>query len=247
MQAADQIDAIFFDTGGTLGTRVEAAGQHTRAIRKIMDLIEFDALPNVFDAMLSRRAKNYKRWSVDTKRELTEEELWTQWMLPDWPAGMIRPLAPQLHQLWLSGKGDFVLRPDAHEVIAELVRRGYHLGLISNASSRETPYELEQLGLSDYFETMVLSGTFGRRKPDVSIFLEAVHRMGVSASRSAYVGDKPTRDITGARQAGFALTIIFKEPGAAAADPTWATLVPDYVIHSLGELLTIFLSRHPVD
>jgi HAD superfamily hydrolase (TIGR01509 family) len=243
----DQIDAIFFDAGGTIRTRVEAAGQHARAIRKIMELIEFDALPDVFDAMLSRRAKNYKRWSVDVKRELTEEEFWTQWMLPEWPAGMIGPLAVQLHQLWLSGKGDFVIRPDAHEVIVELVQRGYRLGLISNATSREMPHELEQLGLSPYFETVVLSGTFGRRKPDISIFLEAVRRMGVSASRSAYVGDKPTRDITGPREAGFALTIIFKEPGAAPADPTWATLVPDYVIHNLSELLTIFPSRHQDD
>ena len=243
----DQIDAIFFDTGGTLRTRVEAAGQRAIAIRKIMDLIGLDAPPDIFDAMLSRRAKSYKRWSVDTKRELAEEELWTQWMLPDWPADTVKPLAVQLHHLWRSGQGTRVIRPDAREVIAELARRGYRLGLISNATSREIPQEMEQLGLSAYFETMVLSATFGRRKPDVSIFLEAVQRMGVSAARSAYVGDKPTRDITGPRQAGFGLTIILKEPEAAPADPTWAALVPDYVIHSLSELLTIFPSRHQAD
>ena len=243
----DQIDAIFFDTGGTLRTRVEAAGQRAIAIRKIMDLIGLDAPPDIFDAMLSRRAKNYKRWSVDTKRELAEEELWTQWMLPDWPAHIVKPLVDQLHQLWRSSRGTRVIRPGAHEVIVELVQRGYRLGLISNSTSREIPHELEQLGLSAYFETIMLSGTFGRRKPDVSIFFEAVHRMGVSADRSAYVGDKPTRDITGPRQAGFALTIIFKEPEATPADPIWAALVPDYVIHSLSELLAIFPSRHQVD
>jgi len=168
-------------------------------------------------------------------------------MLPDWPADMIKPLAAQLHQLWRSGQGTRVIRPDAREVIAELAQRGYRLGLISNATSSEIPHELEQLGLSTYFETMVLSAEFGRRKPDVSIFFEAVRRMGVSAGRSAYVGDKPTRDITGPRQAGFGLTIILKEPGDAPADPTWAALVPDHVIHSLSELLTIFPSRHQAD
>jgi HAD superfamily hydrolase (TIGR01549 family) len=243
----DQIDAIFFDTGGTLRTRVENSDQRATAIRKIMDLIGLDAPLGVFDSMLSRHAKNYKRWSVDTKRELAEEEIWAQWMLPDWPADTVKPLAAQLHKLWRSGQGTRVIRPDAREVIAELARRGYRLGLISNATSREIPHEMEQLGLSTYFETMVLSTTFGRRKPDVSIFLEAVQRMGVSAGRSAYVGDKPTRDITGPRQAGFGLTIIFKEPEAAPADPIWATLLPDYVIHSLSELLTIFPPRHQVD
>jgi len=242
-----QIDAIFFDTGGTLRRRVEAAGQRAIAVRKIMDLIGLDTPPDAFDAMLSRHAKNYKRWSVDTKRELAEEELWTQWMLPGWPADIVKPLAAQLHQLWRSGQGTRVMRPDAREVMAELVQRGYRLGLISNATSREIPHEMEELGLSVYFETMVLSATFGRRKPDVSIFFEAIQRMGVSAGRSAYVGDKPTRDIAGPRQAGFALTIIFKEPEAAPADPTWAALVPDYVIHSLSELLTIFPSRHQAD
>ena len=240
----DQIDAIFFDTGGTLRTRVEAAGQRAIAIRKIMDLIGLDAPPDIFDAMLSRRAKNYKRWSIDTKRELTEEELWSQWMLPEWPADMIKPLAAQLHEIWRSRRGARVLRPGANEVIGELVQRGYRLGLISNTTSRETPHELEQLGLSAHFETIVLSATFGRRKPDVSIFLEAIQRLGVSADRSAYIGDKPTRDVAGPRQAGFALTVILKEPEATPADPVWAALAPDCVIHSLGELLTIFPSRH---
>ena len=243
----DQIDAIFFDAGGTLRTRLEDTGQRAASIRKIMDLIGLDAPPDIFSAMLSRRAKDYKRWAVNTKRELAEEEFWTQWMLPDWPAGQVKPLAVQLHQLWRSGRGAHVLRPDAREVVAELVHRGYRLGMISNTTSRETPHELEQLGLSAYFETMVFSATFGRRKPDVSIFFEAVRRMGVSAGRSAYVGDKPTRDITGPRQAGFALTIILKGPEAAPADPTWAALVPDYVIHSLSELLAIFPPRHQAD
>jgi hypothetical protein len=43
------------------------------------------------------------------------------------------------------------------------------------------------------------------------------------------------------------LTIILREPEDAPADPTWATLVPDHMIHRLSELLTIFPPRRPAD
>lgn len=237
------IEAIFFDMGGTItgNSKDENNAQRREAIRQIMTLIGSDGSSDEFDAMLLRRAKDYKRWSVDTLRELLEEQLWARWMLPDWPSDVIEPLAVQLNQLWHSARGDRPIRPDAGEVILELNRRGYRLGLISNTTSRcDAPRVLEKLGVSDCFGTVVLSTTFGWRKPDPSIFLEATQRLGVRPDRSAYVGDRPDRDVSGARQAGFAMAIIIHESENTLLEPSHAPPTPDRVIRSLGELLAIF-------
>jgi len=243
MTQDQDIEAVFFDMGGTItgGPTDENSDQRREAIRQIMTLIGSDGSPDEFDAMLLRRAKDYKRWSVGTLRELLEEELWARWMLPDWPADVIEPLAVQLSQVWHSARGDRPIQPDAEEVILELNSRGYRLGLISNTTSRcDAPRVLEKLGVSDYFGTVVLSTTFGWRKPDPSIFLEATRRLGVPPDRSAYVGDRPDRDVIGARQAGFAMTIIIRESENTLLERSDASLTPDHIIRSLGELLAIF-------
>ena len=128
------------------------------------------------------------------------------------------------HRIW----GRRVVCPDARQVVAELARRGYRLGVISNTiSARAAPCGLEEYGLADYFQTVILSSTFGRRKPDPLIFLEATRQVGVSPARSAYVGDRPTRDVVGPRRAGFAMTIIINNPRAHKYRPSrYLSLTP---------------------
>jgi len=86
----------------------------------------------------------------------------------------------------------------------------------------------------------VLSATFGQRKPHPAIFLKATTRMQVHPDRTAYVGDQLSRDVAGPRRAGLALGIIIQEPGDELPKPLDAALTPDYVIHSLTDLLGIF-------
>lgn len=242
----ESVEAILFDMGGTLRTRVADEELHHQSVAQFMDLLGVKGSPAAFFQQLSERARAYKRWSEETLSEAPEEEIWTRWMLPEWPPDVIEPLAVHLNQLWRSARGVRIARPDTREVIIELNRRGYRLGLISNTTSRyDSPHMLEELGVSDCFKTVVLSATFGRRKPDSSIFLEATRNLGVHPDRSAYVGDRLDRDVAGARQAGFAMTIIIQEPEDTLLEPTDASLTPDHVIHHLTELLTIFPPLHP--
>jgi FMN phosphatase YigB (HAD superfamily) len=99
---------------------------------------------------------------------------------------------------------------------------------------------LEANDLAPYFKAVVLSSRFGRRKPDRHIYLEAAYLIGCHPQHCVYVGDNPNRDIKGAQQAGFGMTVILAEPATQQKDPDEHKYIPDATIHKLTELLSLF-------
>jgi len=73
--------------------------------------------------------------------------------------------------------------------------------------------------------------------------LEAARRLGVDPARSTYVADNPSRDILGARLAGFGMAIILMEPATLEKEPSTGEEEPDLIIHELSELLGMFPAR----
>ena len=155
----NQIEAILFDMGGTLRSSVKKNKAEKRElIQRILDLLGAQTPVDEFAALLSARAKDYKHWAEDTLVELNESDLWTKWMLPDFPAEQISGMAVQLNQLYRDFTGTRIVFPETHDVILELFRRGYRLGLVSNTtSSVEVPAALKELHLTGCFDTIVLS------------------------------------------------------------------------------------------
>ena len=91
---ANHIEAILFDMGGTLRSSVKKNKAEKRElIQRILDLLGAQTPVDVFAALLSARAKDYKHWAEDTLVELNESDLWTKWMLPDLPAEQISSIA----------------------------------------------------------------------------------------------------------------------------------------------------------
>jgi putative hydrolase of the HAD superfamily len=243
-EMAPAIEAIFIDVGNTLRVLVEDEPYQVQARQQLATLVGTQEPPESFLQLLDRRYKIYRKWAFESLREAPERELWTRWMLPDWPPEQIGPLSGELTFLYRQTMGHRHAQPDAKKVVVELHRRGYKLGILSNTiTEREIPQWLEEDGLSPYFSTVILSSVFGRRKPDPAIYLEAARKAGVPPARAAYVGDNPARDVVGSRQAGFGMVIIMIEP----ADPKKRDLTgenrPDLIIHSLSELLGIFPAR----
>jgi putative hydrolase of the HAD superfamily len=129
--------------------------------------------------------------------------------------------------------------------VLELSKRGYRLGIIANTiTETEIPDWLEEDGLAGYFQAVVLSSKTGCRKPGPEIYWEAARRIGVDPARSTYVGDNPSRDILGARLAGFGMVIILMEPATLEKEPAIGEEKPDRVIQKLSELVDIFPARH---
>jgi len=91
--------------------------------------------------------------------------------------------------------------PDVRPLLEDLQARGFKLGLISNATDLARRV-MDRLGLSKYFETIVISDEVGFRKPDKRIFQLAVNLATVAPNRTIYIGDRYAVDVVGAKMAG---------------------------------------------
>ncbi len=244
-QMNHDIEVIFIDVGNTLRVLVEDEPYQAEARKKIADFVGTDESPEVFCDMVDKRYKVYRKWAFETLLESSERELWTRWLLPEWPADRIGPLAGELTFLYRQTMGHRYAQPDAKAVAAELTRRGYRLGILSNTiTEREIPEWLEEDGLSQYFPTVVLSSIFGHRKPGPEIYWEAARQAGVAPAQAAYVADNPSRDVPGSRRAGLGMIIIMGEPAELEKKDMTGENKPDLVIHTLSELLDVFPKRH---
>lgn len=239
-----EIEAIFLDVGNTLRIVVEDEAFQARSKQQ---LVELTGSPLTPDALFERLEERYKVLRKRAKEELieaSEKEMWTEWMLPDYPAEKIAPLSGKLTRLWRDSDGRRVARPDVKSTVIELHKRGYKLGIIANTiTETEIPDWLQEDGLTGYFLQVVLSSKVGYRKPGPEIYWEAARRIGVAPDRCAYVGDNPVRDVEGARKAGYGMMIVLHEPATLKKEPQDSEYKPDYTIYTLSELLDIFTAR----
>lgn len=239
-----QIEAILFDIGGTLRyTEKRTRAEKKDIIAQMMAAVDAAGSSGLFARRLAARARAYKRWAGQTCVELNEGDLWTRWMLPDYPTEEIRAKAVALNQMYRAYLGQRIPYPDSRDVITQLFRRGYRLGVVSNTtSSVEVPELLRQLEISGCFETVVLSAVSGTRKPSPAILLEAAARMGIAPEKCAYIGDRIDRDVAAAHAAGFAMTVII-DPAVGGNNSGAGTLSPDHTVKDLCTVLDHFPPR----
>jgi FMN phosphatase YigB (HAD superfamily) len=244
MQNPNDIEAIFLDVGNTLRIVIEDQDFMTQARQKLVELTGAHETSDAFHQKLTERYKVLRKRAKETLIEASEKEMWTKWMLPDFPAEIIAPLSPKLTRLWRDCDGLRVPRLDARETILELSRRGYLMGIIANTiTETEIPDYLETDGLTNSFKTVILSSKVGIRKPNPEIYWEAARRIEVEPAKCVYIGDNPLRDMEGTRAAGYGLFILFYEPATQAKEPPTGEIEPDFVIHELRDLLNIFPPR----
>jgi HAD superfamily hydrolase (TIGR01549 family) len=240
----ENIEAIFLDLGNTLRILIKDEEHMALARHKIVELVETDEDPRTFCAMLDDRYKDYRKWALENLQEAPESEMWTRWLVPEFPAEKIAPVAGELTYQFRQSMGRRVVVDGGRQVVNELHRRGYILGIISNLiGKREIPEWLQTEGFAPYFKSVVLSSIFGKRKPDPAIYIEAARIAGVEPSRCVYVGDNLKRDVTGTRAAGFGMVIIMISAEELAKATITAENRPDKIIHKFEELLELFPER----
>lgn len=82
------------------------------------------------------------------------------------------------------------LEKDAPEVLRHLHEK-FKLGLILNFSVPEVIYKiLDQHGLSEFFDSITISGELNRRKPSREIFQKALNNLSIKPEEAIYVTDK---------------------------------------------------------
>lgn len=95
----------------------------------------------------------------------------------------------------------WLLAPGARQALDALRARRVPMGIVSNFDHR-LPNILQDLGILEYFETVVTPAEVGAKKPDRRIFEAALERLGDPGDRAVYVGDRAIEDVAGALDAG---------------------------------------------
>jgi putative hydrolase of the HAD superfamily len=80
--------------------------------------------------------------------------------------------------------------------------REYRCGIISNGSIVQQRRKLEQTGIAEYFELVLVSEEIGSAKPAREIFLAACERVAIKPNHCVYVGDRFDHDVLASRAIG---------------------------------------------
>lgn len=91
--------------------------------------------------------------------------------------------------------------PETKGVLEELRKRGFMLGVISNATELVNRV-LDNLDLRKNFDFVIVSDEVGVNKPSAEIFKMAADKAKTSPNRMLYIGDKLSTDVKGAVDAG---------------------------------------------
>ncbi len=132
-----------------------------------------------------------------------------------------------------------VVEPGTEALLADLARRGYVLGVVSNSNGTIEAF-LEQVGLRRHLAFVIDSAVVGVEKPDPRIFRMALERGGVDPAGATYVGDLYHIDVGGARGAG--LDAVLLDP-AGAWDGVTCRKAPD--VFAAAALIVRAHSRRP--
>ena len=119
-------------------------------------------------------------------------------------------------------------QPDLPALIGELSDR-CRLAVVSNTHSpRMIPDYLARWGVSDLFDTVVLSVDVGRRKPHPLIYRTALEQLGCAAGDALFVGDSYVADYAGPAALGIPALLI--DPAGTAE------VLPGHRIGSIFDL-----------
>ena len=131
--------------------------------------------------------------------------------------------------------------PQTLEILTELKTR-YRLAAVSDAQSAYGVPELRAVGLAGLFESIIISGDYGYRKPDPRLFETALSALQVCPEEAIYIGNDRYRDVYGARQVGMK-TILFCPRGNASPP---GENEPEYLLYNYADLpkaLEFFAAR----
>jgi len=119
------------------------------------------------------------------------------------------------------------------------------LGIVSNMSFAEAGLRsLRRFNIAKYFDTIIISGFVGWRKPSPKIFQEALKALNVKAEETVFVGDSLKADIEGAKKLGMETVLLAEKNKKIPSTDTFQLYmgkvvgaeIPDKVITELSQL-----------
>ncbi len=243
----NQIQAVVFDLGGTLEDIFYDDASRLVAAQGLLELLKSKELDpgmsplELRDTVVAGIRKLY-RYRDGTEREQPPEVIWTEYIFPNSALSRdrLRAAAEELTVFYENNFYTRALRPEAPPMLKALAQRGLKLAVISNVLSRgQAQLNLARYGIARYFDPIMTSSSFVWRKPNARIFLETARLMNLAPAECAYVGDTVSRDVVGARRAGYRLAIQIKSFLTTKADSDTETERPDAIITNLSEVIQL--------
>lgn len=128
------------------------------------------------------------------------------------------------------------LYPYVIDGLTWLKEQHIHLGCVTNKDEQFTLPILKDLGLHDFFETVICGDTLPLKKPDPAPLLHGAELFNVNPKQAMMIGDSIS-DVTASRAAGF--SIVCMSYGYNHGIDI-RTAKPDAVIDSFAELESLF-------
>jgi putative hydrolase of the HAD superfamily len=239
------IQAVFFDMGGTIetyGWTPELRIRETEGLQQL--LVKAGIVLGLTNEQLyetiSAGLDRYHQVSLQTMDEIPPERVWNEYILAGCPGNwkICAAVAEDLMFFIETHYFQRAMRPEIPGVLEAVQKMGLKIGLISNVNSRsQVPFNLDLYGIRRFFDPIILSSEYGRRKPDPAIFHYAARLAKVPTGECVYIGDRVSRDIVGARKAGFKLAVQIRHDFEHGEDDSGAS--PDAVIDRMTEILDI--------
>jgi putative hydrolase of the HAD superfamily len=142
------------------------------------------------------------------------------------------PSAKELEAFWREHfAACMVERDGARLLLREMRSAGLRLGIVTNGHTRMQSAKVESLGLAPLVDAVVISETFGVKKPDPRIYEEALRRLSCRSDAVLFVGDNPLLDVVGPANLGMRTAWL-------KLDRDWPEnlTAPNHTIASLSEL-----------
>lgn len=205
------LNTVMFDMGGTLEDIWYNDETVDCAVKMVLDTLYANGLePGCDDATFKEKilngVKEYKRWSEGNMLEAKPEIIWPDFYLKDFDFDRekLQAIAEEMGNKWEFTHYHRELRAGAKEMLDALKVRGYRIGVISNNASLYNVFNmLEEYGIRDYMEDVAVSSVTGYRKPHPELFRISMRQMNARPEECVYMGDTVSRDIIGAKRAGF--------------------------------------------
>ena len=219
------LKAVFFDAAGTLIYLPKSVGEHYRevALRHGADL----PTASLDEAFRHAWKLASKHPTSDGARVDDDKGWWRSLVEQVVAATLPSTLEDHFDQeayfeelyVHFTLPGVWAAYPDVELTLRQLQSRRLKLGVISNFDRRLYTI-LDQLGLAQYFDTVVISSEVGADKPDPIIFLRALALLNIEPSEAIHVGDDPKSD-RGASGVGIEVFELDRPQRTLAEFPAW--------------------------
>jgi putative hydrolase of the HAD superfamily len=238
------VQAILFDVNGTLIEIItdDGAEEIFRAIGHFLTYQGIDLRRHQVRDLYFQIMKEQQKASAEAHPEFDAVGIWRQIVrdhMTDYTRAMsiekVEQLPLVLAEMYRGiSRRRLALYPHVKDVLNEL-RTRYKLAIVTDAQSSYARAELNKAGIIDLFDSIIVSGDFGYRKPDQRLFQAALDEIQVAAGNAIYVGNDMHRDVFGAREAGMTTVLFNSDQGTKEYHDT----KPDYTINDYRELVKL--------